>query len=152
MAPLKFPDRAHLIQVHRQIALSSWAKGDFDAARRAFPRFVESVRQQNINTDGELEQELAEARAMYAQFSVQDPLYFLVLERALPIITAQPGILQTDLYRHFEDVSRDDLVYIFYFADHHGRIARSKKGRTYELRTTGVAPSSADDERGLAHE
>lgn len=134
MAPTQFPDRTELIVIHRRAALGGWASGDFDSARKAFPRLVESIRQQNINTNGGLEAALAEARSQHAQFAAEDPLCTEVMARATAIIRDHPGILQTEIYSYFPSVSREDLTYAFYFADYHGRIVRAKKGRTYEIR------------------
>lgn len=128
-----FPDRTREIKVHRETAYSFLKQGEFDRARQSFFSYVESVRQQSINTGGDLEKELAHAQKEYSEFARQDPFYIRTCETILPKIAEQPGVLQTDLYKLFPDIEKEGLRYVLYFAADHGRIKREKKGRSYAL-------------------
>jgi hypothetical protein len=94
---------------------------------------VESVRQQNVNRNGKLERELGEARTEYSDFVKTDPLYKRVRDAALVKISQQPGILQTELYKALPEFDKSDISYAMYFAEDHGVVKRTKKGRTYSL-------------------
>lgn len=128
-----FPDRSNEIIVHRKNAYNHLMKKDFDKARQSFFSYVESVRQQNINTEGKLERELLEAQQEYSDFVKQDPFYNEMYKAIVPIVRKQPGILQTDLYKLFPDSSKESIRYVLYFAADHGKLKREKKGRSYIL-------------------
>ena len=129
----KFPNRTKLIKVHKENAYTFLKNDNYDSARSAFFRWVESVRQQNINTDGALEKELEEAKKAYSEFAVIDPTYKALCDIILPMIRENPEILQTDVYKMLPEVDKQDISYVLYFAADHGKIQRIKKGRTYSL-------------------
>lgn len=93
--------------------------------------------------------ELEKATKEYEAFVRRDPIFEKLISILLPIIQAKPGILQSDiakraesmdwptLYSYNRPVAREDIYYALYFADKFGRITRTKKGRSYELRTAG---------------
>lgn len=130
---MRFPDRTVEIEFHRERAQTLQAAGDYDNGRRAYFGWVESLRQQNINTGGELQQDLEDAQREYSEFVKMDPLYLQIRKAALAKIADAPGILQTELYKVLSGFKREDISYAMYFAAEHGAIVRSKKGRTYEL-------------------
>lgn len=130
---MKFPDRTAYIQVHREDARRHRNNGDHALARSSYFSWVESVRQQNINDDGRLEQELKEAKSEYSEFVKTDPLYQQIRDAAVAKIREEPGILQTALYKALVEFDNSAIMYAMYFADDHGVIARTKKGRTYSL-------------------
>lgn len=49
------------------------------------------------------------------------------------IITTNPGILQSELYKKYDPVLKDSISELLYFAAKDGRIRREKSGRTYQL-------------------
>lgn len=128
-----FPDRTQEMKIHRENAYKFLRQKEFDRARQSFFSYVESVRQQNVNTEGRLEKELAEAQQEYSDFARQDPFYIATCEAVLPKIVEQPGILQTDLYKLFPDTSKERMRYVLYFATDHEKVKREKKGRSYAL-------------------
>jgi len=130
-----FPDRTFEIQLHRESARKYLKDRNYDMARLSFFKWVESVRQQNINLSGDLAEELKAAQQEYCEFVIQDPLYLRICDLILYKIRESKGILQTDLYKIFPDIAKDDISYVLYFADIQGIIKRTKKGRTYELST-----------------
>jgi predicted transcriptional regulator len=79
------------------------------------------------------ERELALVKKEYSDFSQIDPLYLDGIRIILPLIKANPGILQTDLYDKVE-IMREHVSYILYFAAENGVIERTKKGRSYQIR------------------
>lgn len=129
---MNFPDRNDAILFHRTEARKSRQEGNYQQARPSYMRWVESLRQQNINT-GALEQELEAAKREYSDFAKTDPTYLAVCEAVLPRIEAEPGILQKDLYKIFPQFAREDISYALYFAADHGKLARTKKGNSYAL-------------------
>jgi hypothetical protein len=78
--------------------------------------------------------ELEQVNKEYAAFVETDPAYINGLAVLLPIIHSTPGILQTDLYKACPGIERETISYILYFAASSGKIERTKKGRSYELR------------------
>lgn len=128
-----FPDRTFEIKLHRENAFKKLKEGNFDHARKSFFAWVESVRQQNINTGGKLELELEEAKRAYSEFAKNDPLFIKICNIVFPIIKQQPQIFQTEIYKILKDFDRNDISYTLYFAAEHGKIRRTKKGRTYSI-------------------
>lgn len=83
-----------------------------------------------------LDQELEAAKKAYSEFAKTDPLYTRILSALLPKIKENPGVLQSDLYKIFPELSKEDISYALYFAAENGNIKRTKKGRTYTLMVT----------------
>ena len=128
-----FPDRTAEIQIHREAARQHRAQGDYSRARSSYFKWVESVRQQNVNTGGKLEGMLAEAKREYSEFVKTDPLYKQIRDATLERIREKPGILQTELYTSLPAFDKADIQYGAYFMEDHDAIVRTKKGRTYSL-------------------
>ena len=130
---MQFPDRTAAIEIHREAARQRRARGDYSGARAAYFSWVESVRQQNVNSKGTLDRELEEAKREYSEFVKGDPLYQQIRDAAMQRIGEKPGILQTDLYKALPQFDKADIQYAIYFAEDHHAIVRVKKGRTYVL-------------------
>jgi len=128
-----FPDRTFEITFHIENARKQFKNKNFNSARISYFKWVESIRQQNINTAGKLDEEYKLAEEEYSEFVKQDPLYVKICDSVLPKISEIPGILQIDLYKIFPEINKNDISYSLYFATKHGKIIRVKKGRTYEL-------------------
>lgn len=77
----KFPDRTEAIKFHKQSVLNALATGNIELANLSFAKLVESIRQQNINSGGTLNNELALLREVYDLFrnkhSLEYPKQFL---------------------------------------------------------------------------
>jgi hypothetical protein len=126
--------------LHLNWARQAERQGDFLGARMGYLKCVESWKQ--AGDDAELEKATKE----YEEFVRRDPIFEKLMSVLLPIIQANPGILQSDiakraesmdwasLYSYNRPVAREDIYYALYFADKFGRITRTKKGRSYELR------------------
>lgn len=130
--------------IHLNWAREAEKQGDFLAARMEYLKCVESWRQAGDNA------ELEKATKEYEAFVKWDPIFEKLISVLLPIIQANPGILQSDiakqaesmdwaaLYSYNRPVAREDIYYALCFAEKFGRITRTKKGRSYELRTAPV--------------
>ncbi|MBW6487369.1 MAG: hypothetical protein K0B01_14585 [Syntrophobacterales bacterium] len=126
--------------LHLNWARQAEKQGDFLAARMEYLKCVESWKQY-----GDIA-ELEKATGEYEAFVRRDHIFSKLLSILLPIIQANPGILQSDiakqaesldwaaLYDYDRPVAREDIYYALYFAEKFNRISRTKKGRSYELR------------------
>lgn len=54
--------------------------------------------------------------------------------RVLAILRKHESILQTDVYKNFDPIVKEDIKSILYFMEKNGRISREKSGRTYIIR------------------
>ena len=130
---MQFPDRTADIAFHKDAAHRNRQQGDHAKARAAYTKWVESERQQNIRMGGSRERELEQAKQEFSDFARTDPLYLQILDAALPLIREESGILQTNVYLALPQFERASVQYTMYFAEKHGAIVRTKKGRTYTL-------------------
>jgi len=127
-------DRVGDGMLHLQRAREAVSGGNADYARLCYMKAAESWKQANETEGGKWARELELANKEYAAFVESDPAYKNGLVVLLPIIQANPGILQTDLYKACPGIERETVSYILYFAASSGKIERTKKGRSYELR------------------
>lgn len=128
-----FPDRTREIIESRNDLQNYLKENNFEKSRGAFNRLIESLKQQNVNTDGKFEKELEDAKKAFSDFAKTDPLYLKVLNLVIPEIKKSPRILQTEIYKLFPNIIKDNISYTIYFAADHDIIKRTKKGRTYSL-------------------
>lgn len=127
-------------ELHLNWARRAEQQGDFLAARMGYLKCVEGLKMSGDVDD------LQKANEEYASFVKRDPFFEKLLSMLLPIIQNNPGILQSeitkraesrewpDLYSQNRPIAREDIYYVLYFADKFGRIIRTKKGRSYELK------------------
>lgn len=123
----------------------NWARqaekqGDYLGARMGYMKCIESLKQASATS------ELQSVTEEYEAFVQRDPIFARLVAGLLPIIQANPGILQSEitkraesldwpaLYSYNRVIAKDDIYYALYFADKFGKILRTKKGRSYELR------------------
>lgn len=120
---------------HHQYAKRMENRGKYVAARHSYLKFVESVKQFNALNDNEYDFLLESANDEYYHFVVdRDPIYKDLLNKILPVIKVNQGVLQKDFYALVPKIDRSDISYVLYFANKNGVIDRTKKGRTYELK------------------
>lgn len=83
------------------------------------------------------EEQLAQLQRNYETLKEKDNLYIQnvkdLKQRVLSCIRENPGILQTELYKRFDETVKPDIQEILYFASKDGLIIRQKAGRTYKL-------------------
>lgn len=107
--------------------------GDFESARLGLKKYAFEIARPGVPDDVK-----ARFRQAMTAFAAIDPLYRQVMRRALPIIQAQPGILQSAIYPHLPEYDQETIRYVLYFAHEIGEVHRHKKGRSYELHPPGV--------------
>ena len=116
-------------------ARQSERSGNFTGARVSYLKASESLKQ--VDTLLKLPPAAALLERLnteYYEFVVhRDPNYRLLIKYLLLRIKEEPGILQTELYKEFSDLKREDMTYALYFAEKEGLIRREKKGRSYQL-------------------
>jgi hypothetical protein len=107
---------------------------DYKKARELYLKATESLSQAEKLVEYPAATAYVEnLKAEYFDFVVhRDPYYRHYLKYFLPVINAEPGILQTDMYKRF-DLPQPEISYTLYFADKEGLIRREKKGRSYQL-------------------
>lgn len=118
---VNWPDTFLLIEraVHYQ---------DYEFARTWLQKFAYNT----VNKD--VEQSVRDKfKRLMTAFCREDPLYRQIMQRAVPIVTAQPGMLQAALYPQLPGYSEEQIRYALYFAHELGDLSRLKKGRSYQL-------------------
>lgn len=107
---------------------NAWQRGDFDWARQQLQRIAYGMVEPSV-TDAQR----ADFTRLMTEFAKADPLYREVMERVLPLVQANPGMLQSQIYKGQPDHIKEQMRYVLYFANELGDITRRKKGRSYEL-------------------
>jgi hypothetical protein len=107
---------------------------DYKNARALYLKTVESLEQaEKLLENPAAAIYVDQLKSEYFDFVVhRDPYYRQYLKYFLPVIKAEPGILQTDMYKRF-NVPRSEITYTLYFAEKEGLIRREQKGRSYQL-------------------
>lgn len=76
-------------------------------------------------------------RENYSELKSKEQIYekesVNLSSRIISILQANPGILQTEVYKMFDSSVKEDIQSILYFMGKEGRIKRNKSGRTYAL-------------------
>lgn len=106
----------------------AWKNGDFDFARTWLQKMAYS-----LTTTKAPEAVHDKFKALMVAFTRDDPLYADILSQVLPTVEASPGIIQSELAKHFSDYDTEHFRYVLYFAAESGDIIRIKKGRSYQL-------------------
>jgi hypothetical protein len=124
---------------HIEQAKNAEQNEDYLGARVSYMQYVESLKHADAT------EELEIAKKEYADFVRRDPFFNKLLPVFLEGIKQNPGILQSDITKKFEDMewgelrnserpfSKDDIRYALYFAEEFGHIIRHKSGRSYRL-------------------
>lgn len=107
---------------------AAWRGGDFDFARQQLQQIAYSMVGTSVS-----EEKRTEFTQLMTQFAKIDPLYQEIIARVLPLVQANPGILQSQIYKGQTDHIKEEMRYVFYFANELGHIKRIKKGSSYEL-------------------
>jgi hypothetical protein len=125
---------------HLNAAINLELAKDFLGARMHYMQCMELMR----NLKETQEYEVIEKQ--YEKFVSRDPVFHKLAEGLIKGIKQNPGILQSEITKRLDPletwgqiqfynrkISRDDIYYALYFMDKLGYIARTKKGRSYEL-------------------
>lgn len=106
----------------------TWKRGDFDTARKMLQKIAYSMVGKDITKE-----EKDYFTGFMADFAKEDPLYKDVMLRLLPIVSSNPGMLQSKIYEGQPDDIKEQMRYVLYFANELGHIRRVKKGNSYQL-------------------
>lgn len=113
---------------------NAWADGDYEFARTWLRKFAYYI------TANEAPPEVHDKfKQLTAEFAKEDPLYSRVMTATLPVIKAQPGVVQSQLAKQFPQFTPEDFRYAMYYAEIIGHVEREKKGSSYAL----TAPDEA---------
>lgn len=116
----------------------AWTRGDYDRAREALQRIAYTMVGKHVP-----EQDKREFTKFMTEFAKEDPLYREVMDRALPLIRSTPGMQQSKIYVGQPDHIKEQMRYVFYFANELGEIRRIKKGSSYQLYLPDYEPPLA---------
>lgn len=102
---------------------------DYDFARTWLQKFA-----YNITGNNDVPQSVKDRfKQVMTRFASEDPLYRDVMDRLLPMVQANPGMIQSQVYKDQPDEIKEQMRYVLYFADELGHIERVKKGNSYRL-------------------
>ncbi len=107
---------------------TAWDRGDYDWARMQLQRIAYGMVEPSV-TDAQR----ADFTRLMTAFAKEDPFYKDVMERVRPLIRANPGMLQSQIYKGQPDETKEQMRYVLYFAHELGDIIRTKKGNSYKL-------------------
>lgn len=105
------------------------AECDYNFAREWLQRFAYTI------TGNDTVPELVKDRfkKVMTEFASHDPLYRQIMERTIPMVHANPGMTQSQIYKGQPDDIKEQMRYALYFAHELGHIRRVKKGNSYQL-------------------
>lgn len=113
--------------------VQAWERGDYDWARQQLQRIAYGMVGRSVT-----EAQRKEFTSLMTQFAIEDPLYNEVMERLLPLVQANPGMVQSQIYKGESDEIKEQMRYVLYFANELGHIQRVKKGSSYKLYLPGA--------------
>jgi hypothetical protein len=107
---------------------------DYKKARGLYLKASESIEQaEKLIGNPAAAVYVEQLKTEYFNFVVhRDPVYRLNLKYILPLVKAEPGILQTKTYEQVH-LPKPEITYALYFAEQEGLVRREKKGRSYQL-------------------
>jgi hypothetical protein len=65
------------------------------------------------------------------------------MARLNPLVQANPGMVQSQIYKDEPDHIKEQMRYVLYFAHELGHIHRVKKGNSYKLYPPGIVIDSS---------
>lgn len=118
----------------------AWERGNYDWARQQLQQIAYSMVGDSVT-----QQEKDKFTQVMKDFASEDPLYRQVMERLLPMVETNPGIVQSQIYKGQPDEIKEQMRYVLYFAHELGHIHRVKKGNSYSLYPPDMADDVADE-------
>lgn len=112
---------------------AAWERGDYDFARQQLQRIAYTMVGKDVTAE-----EKRRFTQLMTEFAKEDPLYNEVMDRLLPLLQANPGMVQSKIYKGEPDHIKEQMRYVLYFADELGHIHRVKKGNSYKLFPPGT--------------
>jgi len=125
---------------HLKNAHDAELRNDYLTARVEYMACVDSLKR-----DKKAIPQLEFVKKEYSEFVRRDPIFNKMLPFFLDGVRQNQGILQSDITAKAEDmnwgeirnynrpISKDDIRYVFYFAEEFGLLIRKKEGRSYRL-------------------
>ncbi len=113
----------------------AWKQGDYEFARDWLQKLAYRLKSENAPKAVH-----DRFKALMADFTRDDPLYAEVMRVALPVISANPGIVQSQLAKQFPQFEAEQFRYAMYYGEVIGDVAREKKGRSYALTPPASKP------------
>lgn len=113
----------------------AWRQGDYDFARDWLQKLAYRLKSEEAP-----EAVHTKFKALMVEFTRDDPLYAEVMRQAIPAISDNPGIIQSQLAKQFPQFDSEQFRYAMYYGEVIGDVIREKKGRSYALqipRSTG---------------
>lgn len=112
-----------------------WRKNDYDEARTSLHDLSYKIREEHAP------QPIPELfNTLMVAFTRDDPLYADVMRVALPVIEANPGIVQSALSKQFPQFDAEQFRYAMYYGEAIGDVLRNKKGSSYSLSLPDIMP------------
>lgn len=108
--------------------VQAWKRGDYDLARQQLQQIAYSMVGSSVT-----DEDRANFTKLMAEFANEDPLYNEVMAKVIPLLRANPGMLQSQIYQGQPDDIKEQMRYVLYFANELGHIKRIKKGSSYML-------------------
>jgi len=109
------------VECRHFMSLQNW-----DEARVVLQRIAYTIKTQPQATQDQF-------KLLMTDFAAQDPLIGGVARAVMPVLRAQPGVLQTALYQHVPGVGPEQVRYALYFLEQLNVIERKKSGRSYKV-------------------
>lgn len=122
------PPQRSAWEEHCERIEQAWRSGDYDWARAQLQKIAYSM----VDTSAS-DEERALFKKTMMRFAAEDPLYLEVMARLRPLLVANPGVLQSEIYKGQSDEIKEQMRYVLYFAEALGEVTRKKKGRSYSL-------------------
>lgn len=110
----------------------AWDRGDYDWARQQLQQIAYGMVGKSVT-----DEQRKDFTRLMTQFASEDPLYHQVMAKVLPMVRANPGMKQSDIYKGQPDPIKEQMRYVLYFANELGHIHRIKKGNSYKLTLPG---------------
>lgn len=110
----------------------AWDRGDYDWARQQLQQIAYGMVGKSVT-----DEQRKDFTQLMTQFASEDPLYHQVMAKVLPMVRANPGMRQSDIYKGQPDPIKEQMRYVLYFAHELGHIHRTKKGNSYKLTLPG---------------
>ncbi len=110
----------------------AWQEGNYNQARQMLQKIAYGMVGGSVT-----EEQREDFKRLMTSFANEDPLYRGIVDQVMPMVAAQPGMLQSAIYKHFPQYDQEQMRYALYFAHEIGDIPRRKKGRSYELLPPG---------------
>ncbi|MDP1655705.1 MAG: hypothetical protein Q8K91_12885 [Hylemonella sp.] len=99
---------------------------DWDGARQALQKVAYGIKREDAEAQREFKQ-------LMTDFAAQDPLVSSVGKTLLELVRQEPGVRQTELYKHLPGIGVEEARYALYFMEQLQLIERKKSGNSYKI-------------------